>query len=100
MTYKTRGTCSTQIDFEIRDGRVYNVRFTNGCPGNTRGVAALAEGMPAEEVIARCRGIQCHNGTSCPDQLAKALQEALCPASSLRSSSRNPAAEVANAPGA
>ena len=50
--------------------------FEGGCPGNTQGVAALVRGMKAEEVIARCQGIQCRNGTSCPDQLARALRTA------------------------
>lgn len=77
-TYKTNGVCSKKIDFEIVDGRVKNVRFTGGCGGNTQGVAALAEGMTPEELIARLEGIRCgFKRTSCPDQLANAVKEAL-----------------------
>ncbi len=76
MTYKTSGTCSVAIDFDVVDGLVRNVKFTRGCSGNTQGVAALVEGMPVDEVISRLEGIQCgFKGTSCPDQLAKALKE-------------------------
>lgn len=73
--YQTKGTCSRSIEFELEDGIVKNVRFNGGCMGNTQGIAALVEGMKAEDVIARCRNIQCgFRGTSCPDQLAKALE--------------------------
>ena len=72
--YKTKGTCSTAIDFEVEGGIVTQVRFTNGCRGNTTGVAALCVGLTPEEIIRRCKGIQCHGGTSCPDQLALALE--------------------------
>ena len=76
-TYKTKGVCARKIDFEIIDGKVRNVRFTGGCGGNTQGVAALAEGMTAEELISRLKGILCgFKGTSCPDQLALAVKEA------------------------
>ena len=75
MHYKTRGTCSTAIDLEIEGGKITACRFTNGCRGNTQGVAALAQGMKIDDVIARCKGIQCRGGTSCPDQLAHALEE-------------------------
>ena len=76
--YKTRGTCSRSIEFDLDDGIVRNVKFNGGCSGNTQGIAALAEGMKAEDVIARCKNIMCGmKGTSCPDQLAKALEEAL-----------------------
>lgn len=75
-SYKTKGTCSMKIDFEINDGKVYNVRFTGGCNGNLQGIGKLVEGMPAEEVAARLEGIKCgFKNTSCPDQLAKALKE-------------------------
>ena len=76
--YRTHGTCSRGISFEIdAEGRLHNVRFDGGCHGNTQGVAALVEGMAVDEVIARLDGIDCHGkGTSCPDQLAKALKEA------------------------
>lgn len=78
MRYTTKGTCSLAIDFDIEDGLVRNVKFTGGCNGNTQGVAKLVEGMPAEEVISRLEGTDCKGrGTSCPDQLAKALKEAL-----------------------
>lgn len=72
--YKTRGTCSQMIFFDVEDGKVFNVQFLGGCNGNLKGIAALVEGMPLDEVIARVEGIRCGmKGTSCPDQLAKAL---------------------------
>jgi uncharacterized protein (TIGR03905 family) len=75
--YKTNGTCSTKIQFEIIDGLVRNVRFTGGCNGNLKAIAALVEGMPKEKVIEILRGIDCRGkGTSCGDQLARALEEA------------------------
>ncbi|MBQ9461248.1 MAG: TIGR03905 family TSCPD domain-containing protein [Clostridia bacterium] len=78
FTYKTKSTCSRSIEFELEDGIVRNIRFNGGCMGNTQGVAALAEGMKAEDVIKRCKNIQCgFRGTSCPDQLALALEKAL-----------------------
>ena len=74
--YKTKGTCSQRIFFDIEDGKVKNVQFVGGCNGNLKGIAALVEGMDAEEVIIRVEGIRCGmKGTSCPDQLAKALKE-------------------------
>ena len=77
-TYKTRGTCSSQITFEIVDGRVYNVHFTGGCNGNLKAVSALVEGLTVEEVEKRVSGIRCgFKSTSCSDQLATALREAL-----------------------
>ncbi len=77
-TYKTKNTCSRSIEFEVEDGIVKNVRFNGGCMGNTQGIAALAEGMRVEDVIKKCKGIQCgFRGTSCPDQLAKALEESI-----------------------
>ena len=76
--YRTKGTCSQSIEFDLENGIISNIRFTGGCMGNTQGVAALAEGMKAEDVIDRCKGIQCgFRGTSCPDQLAKAIEEAI-----------------------
>lgn len=76
MTYKTQGVCSQRIDFDIIDGKVRNVKFLGGCNGNTQGVARLVEGMDVQEAIKRLEGIQCgFRGTSCPDQLAKALKE-------------------------
>ena len=75
--YRTKGVCSRTITFDIQDGCVVNVRFDGGCQGNTQGIARLVEGMPVEEAIRRMEGIQCgFKGTSCPDQLAKALKEA------------------------
>lgn len=76
--YRTKGVCSRNISFDIRDGLVTDVRFDGGCNGNTQGVARLVEGMPAEEAIRRMEGIQCgFKGTSCPDQLACAIKAAL-----------------------
>lgn len=73
-TYKTRGTCSREITFEINDGIVTNVSFSGGCNGNLQGIAKLVEGMKIAEVIQKLEGINCNGkGTSCPDQLAKAL---------------------------
>ena len=65
--YKTSGTCSSAIDFEVKDNIVTQVKFTNGCRGNT-------VGMTPQQIIDRCKGIQCRGGTSCPDQLARAMQ--------------------------
>lgn len=78
MHYTPSGVCSRGIDFELEDGIVKNVRFTGGCSGNTQGVAALIQGMPAKEAIRRLKGLKCgYKPTSCPDQLAKALEAAL-----------------------
>ncbi|MBQ9588552.1 MAG: TIGR03905 family TSCPD domain-containing protein [Butyrivibrio sp.] len=78
MTYKTKGTCSTQIDLDVENGIVKNVKFTGGCNGNLQGVAKLVEGMKAEEVIEKLRGIKCgFKNTSCPDQLSFAIEEAM-----------------------
>lgn len=77
-TYQTKGVCSQRIQFDIQDGKVCNIKFIGGCHGNTQGVAKLAEGMDAQEVIAKLEGINCNGrGTSCPDQLARALKSAL-----------------------
>ena len=78
MTYKTKGVCSREINFEVEDNKVKNVQFVGGCSGNTQGVARLIEGMDVDEAISRIEGIQCgFRPTSCPDQLAKALREAI-----------------------
>ena len=77
FTYKTSGTCSTQIDLEIRDGVITYCKFTRGCTGNTQGLARMVIGQKAEDVAARLEGIQCRGNTSCPDQLSKALKAAL-----------------------
>lgn len=78
ISYPTTGTCSRQIDIVLDDGIISSVTFTGGCNGNTQGVASLVRGMKASEAIARLEGIDCDGkGTSCPDQLAKALKQAL-----------------------
>ncbi|MBQ8403256.1 MAG: TIGR03905 family TSCPD domain-containing protein [Clostridia bacterium] len=78
FTYKTRGVCSRSITFELEEGKLHNVRFEGGCHGNTQGLAALAEGMDASDLVKRLEGTDCRGrGTSCPDQLAKAVKEAL-----------------------
>lgn len=77
-TYKTKGTCSREIEFELENGIIKNVSFLGGCNGNLKGVSALVEGQKAEDVIGRLEGIKCgFKSTSCPDQLATALREAL-----------------------
>lgn len=77
-TYKTRGTCSRAIEYEVVDGVITECRFVGGCMGNTQGVAALVKGMKVEEAVKRLKGIQCgFRGTSCPDQLACALEATL-----------------------
>ena len=76
--YRTRGVCSRSITLDIVDGKVYNVQFEGGCHGNTQGLAALIDGMDAEDAICRIAGIRCGmKSTSCPDQLALAIREAL-----------------------
>ena len=76
--YRTKGVCSRNISFDIVDDKVTNVRFDGGCSGNTKGVAQLVEGMDAVEAVRRLEGIRCgFKGTSCPDQLAKAIRQAL-----------------------
>lgn len=75
--YKTKGTCSQRIFFEIEDGKLKNVSYLGGCNGNLKGIGSLVEGLDVDEVIARLEGITCGGKpTSCPDQLAKALKEA------------------------
>ena len=76
-TYNTQGTCSRQIQIEMDGDVVKAVRFVGGCAGNTQGVARLVEGRKADEVIRLLKGIQCRAGTSCPDQLARALERML-----------------------
>ncbi len=76
--YQTKGTCSRQIIVELDGDVVRSVRFVGGCNGNTKGISSLVAGMKADEVIARCAGITCGpRPTSCPDQLSRALREAL-----------------------
>ena len=75
--YKTKGTCSQQIIFDIEDNKVKNVQFLGGCNGNLQGIGRLVEGMDVDEVIRRIDGIRCGGKpTSCPDQLATALKQA------------------------
>lgn len=75
-TYKTKGTCSQQITFEVENGIVKNIEFFGGCNGNLKGIASLCEGLTVDEIIDRLEGITCgYKQTSCPDQLAKALKE-------------------------
>ena len=78
IDYITHGTCSRMIHVVLEDGVVESVRFESGCAGNTKGVAALVVGMKAEDAIAKTKGIKCgFKNTSCPDQLARALELAL-----------------------
>lgn len=75
--YRTKGTCSQEIYFEIEDGKLKNVSFLGGCNGNLKGIGSLVDGMDVDEVIARMEGIHCGSKpTSCPDQLAQALKAA------------------------
>lgn len=77
-TYKTRGTCSTRITVEIENGILQDVQFEGGCSGNLQGICNLVRGMRAQEVVNRCTGIKCgFKPTSCPDQLALAVQAAI-----------------------
>ena len=72
--YKCKGTCSTSIDLEIENGIITFCRINNGCRGNTQGVAKLAIGRKADEVAEMLQGIPCRGGTSCPDQLSRAIR--------------------------
>ncbi len=75
MKYQPKGVCSTSIDIELEDGIVKSVAFTGGCNGNLQGISRLIQGMKAEEAIKRLKGIRCgFKSTSCPDQLAQALE--------------------------
>ena len=75
IEYKTSGTCSRMIILELEDDVIANCQFVGGCAGNTLGVAALVKGMTKDEAIKRLKGIKCGmKNTSCPDQLAKALE--------------------------
>ena len=76
--YRTQGTCSEMIEFEIVDGKLHNVQFYGGCHGNLQGIGKLVEGMDANEVVAKLGGIRCgYKDTSCPDQLSKAIRFAM-----------------------
>lgn len=76
-TYKTYGTCSRQILYDIEGDTVKSVKFIGGCSGNLQGVSKLVEGRKIDEVISLLEGIKCRNNTSCPDQLSKALKQHL-----------------------
>lgn len=76
LRYETHGTCSREIAIELKDGVIDSVKFTGGCNGNTQGVSALVKGMTPQEAISRLKGIRCGaRPTSCPDQLALALEK-------------------------
>ena len=78
IEYRTKGTCSRMITVEVEDGVITECSFLGGCAGNTAGVSALVCGMKVETAIAKLKGIRCgFKPTSCPDQLARALEEAL-----------------------
>lgn len=78
VEYTPKGVCSRKIEIDIENGIINKVRFVGGCNGNTQGISKLVEGMRAEDVISRLEGVNCNGrGTSCPDQLAKALKEAI-----------------------
>ena len=78
IEYNTKGTCSRKVILDVEDGVIVDCSFVAGCPGNTMGVATLVKGMSVEEAIKRLKGIKCGTkSTSCPDQLARALEEAM-----------------------
>lgn len=78
MEYSVKGVCSRLVKFDLNNGRVYNVEFLGGCNGNLKGIARLVEGMEAQEVINRLKGTTCgFKNTSCPDQFAHALEQAI-----------------------
>ena len=80
-TYKTKGTCSKEIHFDLKDGKVYNVSFVGGCNGNLKGISKLVEGQDAQRIIDLLKGNTCgFKSTSCPDQLAIALEKAMATA--------------------
>lgn len=75
FTYSTSGTCSRQIVFEVdENNNIHNVKFIGGCSGNLQGVSRLIEGKNIDEIQKTLAGVKCRNNTSCPDQLAKAIQ--------------------------
>lgn len=76
LRYETVGSCATRIDIEIEAGLIVSADFIDGCAGNTQAVSALVKGMPVAEAVRRLKGIACQGDTSCPDQLARALEEA------------------------
>jgi len=93
--HDTEGTCSRQITIRLKDGVIEDVRFEGGCTGNLQGVAALVRGRKADEVAVLLAGIQCRNGTSCPDQLAQALRSG---ASAVKVAKRQAASKSKRAP--
>jgi len=77
-TYKTSGVCSSKINFELSDGKLHSVSFEGGCNGNLKAVGILAEGMDANEVVKKLKGLRCgRKNTSCADQLAAAVAQAI-----------------------
>lgn len=77
-TYYTSGTCSSVIELEIIEGKLRNVIFQGGCHGNLQGISRLVEGMSCEDAISKLEGIRCgYKSTSCPDQLARAIKQAI-----------------------
>lgn len=75
MIYKPSGVCSNSIDIQVQDGIIESVAFTGGCSGNLQGISCLVKGMKVEEAIQKLKGIKCgFKATSCPDQLARALE--------------------------
>jgi len=76
FSYNTAGSCATRIDIEIDAGIIVSTAFIDGCAGNTQAVSALVKGMPVAEAVRRLKGIACQGDTSCPDQLARALEAA------------------------
>ena len=78
VTFSPRGVCAMKIDFDIEDGKLYNVQFIGGCNGNLKAIGKLVEGKDAKEVADILRGNDCNmKGTSCADQLARAIDEKL-----------------------
>ncbi len=78
FTYKTTGTCSSRISFDINNGVVSNVKFTGGCNGNLKGISSLVDGMKGEDIVKKVKGLKCgFKNTSCPDQLALAIEQAM-----------------------
>ncbi|MDR2158833.1 MAG: TIGR03905 family TSCPD domain-containing protein [Treponema sp.] len=89
--YKTRGTCSKKIHFEIKDGKIRRVSFEDGCDGNLKAISKLVDGMEAKELVKKLKGNMCgKRGTSCADQLALAVEQQLVPAVGGRTSGEPP----------
>lgn len=77
IIYHTEGVCADKIEFDLENGRVYNILFHGGCKGNVQGISKLAEGREINELIHLCKGINCHDNNSCPHQFAIALEKQL-----------------------